>query len=104
MPFVVTKVIKMFVYFKVPLEDLQQASSLLVQALDIRRRYMADSYQTFPSMTARFLRTLDPSDANNRNGNVEQKHDDRMTIEGFFFILFFGIVNVTGFKNDFFLM
>lgn len=47
---------------------------------------MGDSYQTFPSMTARFLRTLDPSDANNRNENIEQKHDDRMTIEGFFFI------------------
>ncbi|XP_077297777.1 AMP deaminase isoform X3 [Arctopsyche grandis] len=65
----------------VPLEDLQQASSLLVQALDIRRRYMADSYQTFPSMTARFLRTLDASDAHYVNGSVELHHDDRMTIE-----------------------
>ncbi|XP_063387499.1 AMP deaminase 2-like isoform X1 [Cydia fagiglandana] len=44
----------------VPLEDLQQASSYLVQALDIRKRYMEMSHQSFCTITARFLRNMDP--------------------------------------------
>ncbi|VVD04347.1 unnamed protein product [Leptidea sinapis] len=49
----------------VPLEDLQQASSYLVQALEIRKRYMKMSSQNFENITARFLRTMDPDNANN---------------------------------------
>nr|CAD7452526.1 unnamed protein product [Timema tahoe] len=62
----------------VPLEDLQQASSLLVRALHIRERYMAVSHQTFPSITSRFLRSVD-------SGCVHLldviTHEDRKTIE-----------------------
>lgn len=43
----------------VPLEDLEQASRLLVEALHIRDRYMDISNQTFPQVTARFLRQMD---------------------------------------------
>ncbi|XP_034833968.1 AMP deaminase 2-like isoform X2 [Maniola hyperantus] len=43
----------------VPLEDLQQASSYLVQALEIRKRYMDMSQQSFVTITTRFLRSMD---------------------------------------------
>ncbi|XP_022130402.1 AMP deaminase 2 isoform X4 [Pieris rapae] len=60
----------------VPLEDLQQASSYLVQALDIRKRYMDISNQTFCSITARFLRSIDPEAAANHTPIVKapQRH------------------------------
>ncbi|XP_014212459.1 AMP deaminase 2 isoform X2 [Copidosoma floridanum] len=61
----------------VPLEDLQQASQLLIRALDIRERYMNNSKQSFPSITTRFLRSVDkkPVSAD------EVQHDDRKAIE-----------------------
>ncbi|KAG8191767.1 hypothetical protein JTE90_008829 [Oedothorax gibbosus] len=40
----------------VPLEDLQQASSLLLQALGLRKKYMDYAGQSFPAITARFLK------------------------------------------------
>ncbi|XP_047512528.1 AMP deaminase 2 isoform X4 [Pieris napi] len=60
----------------VPLEDLQQASSYLVQALDIRKRYMDISNQTFCSITARFLRSIDPEAEANHTPIVKapQRH------------------------------
>ncbi|MDE5061026.1 hypothetical protein OZD67_02685 [Wolbachia endosymbiont of Drosophila nikananu] len=42
----------------VPLEDLERASTLLIEALRLRSRYMAMSDQSFPSTTARFLKTV----------------------------------------------
>ena len=35
--------------FQVPVEDLKNASKLLVSALEIRQRYMKMSYQSFPT-------------------------------------------------------
>ncbi|XP_032521502.2 AMP deaminase 2 isoform X3 [Danaus plexippus] len=59
----------------VPLEDLQQASSYLVQALEIRKRYMDMSQQSFCSITARFLRSMDSEAAANHTPSVSvQKH------------------------------
>ncbi|KAM3959322.1 AMP deaminase 2-like isoform 2-T3 [Aphomia sociella] len=49
----------------VPLEDLQQASSFLVQALEIRKKYMEMSHQSFASITARFVRSMDAEAAAN---------------------------------------
>ncbi|XP_063222825.1 AMP deaminase 2 isoform X2 [Bacillus rossius redtenbacheri] len=63
----------------VPLEDLQQASGLLVQALYIRERYMAVSQQGFPLVTSRFLRSLDSSCQHHLLEGVQ--HEDRKTIE-----------------------
>ncbi|GFS38292.1 AMP deaminase 2 [Nephila pilipes] len=40
----------------VPLEDLQQASSILQQALKLRQKYMTYAIQSFPAITARFLK------------------------------------------------
>lgn len=43
----------------VPLEDLQQASTLLLQALRLREKYMTMSRQSFHPITARFLKCGD---------------------------------------------
>ncbi|CAH0728660.1 unnamed protein product, partial [Brenthis ino] len=55
----------------VPLEDLQQASSYLVQALEIRKRYMDMSQQSFSSITARFLKSMDTEAAANHAPKVK---------------------------------
>uniref|UniRef100_A0A1B6D983 AMP deaminase n=1 Tax=Clastoptera arizonana TaxID=38151 RepID=A0A1B6D983_9HEMI len=62
----------------VPLEDLQSASRLLVEALDIRERYMEMSHQNFPPMASRFLRSFDLKMPHKYN---DIKHEDRKTIE-----------------------
>ncbi|KAF8795086.1 AMP deaminase 2-like [Argiope bruennichi] len=43
----------------VPLEDLKQASSMLLQALNLRQKYMNFANQSFPALTARFLKPRD---------------------------------------------
>ncbi|XP_018579679.1 AMP deaminase 2 isoform X3 [Anoplophora glabripennis] len=55
----------------VPLEDLERASKLIIQALEIRKKYMKMSYQTFSSSAARFL---DPN-------KEQQHHDEKQSIE-----------------------
>lgn len=57
-----------------PLEDLERASKMLVEALRIRQSYMAMSHQNFCQTAARFL---DPD-------REERKHGDKQTIEGKF--------------------
>ncbi|KAH8397378.1 hypothetical protein KR222_000791, partial [Zaprionus bogoriensis] len=42
----------------VPLEDLERASTLLIEALKLRSTYMSMSDQSFPTTTARFLKTV----------------------------------------------
>ncbi|XP_017063721.1 AMP deaminase 2 isoform X2 [Drosophila eugracilis] len=54
----------------VPLEDLERASTLLIEALRLRSHYMAMSDQSFPSTTARFLKTVKLKD---RINNVPVK-------------------------------
>ncbi|XP_011347725.1 AMP deaminase 2 isoform X4 [Ooceraea biroi] len=63
----------------VPLEDLQRASKMLVQALAIRQKYMSNSKQSFPSITSRFLRSIDKRPL---TIDDEVHHDDRKAIEG----------------------
>ncbi|GIY44938.1 AMP deaminase 2 [Caerostris darwini] len=43
----------------VPLEDLQQASTMLLQALKLRQKYMTFSNQSFPPIIERFLKPRD---------------------------------------------
>lgn len=62
----------------VSLEDLQQASRLLVQALRIRERYMELSFQSFPPLASRFLRSFD-SQLLRRNSEIV--HEDKKTIK-----------------------
>ncbi|TRY71988.1 hypothetical protein TCAL_03957 [Tigriopus californicus] len=67
-----------FQFFGVPMEDLQNASKLLVQALQIREDYMRMSYQAFPSVCKRFMKKLDGT------AHKHVEHPDRATIEGGF--------------------
>ncbi|XP_023166868.2 AMP deaminase 2 isoform X2 [Drosophila hydei] len=46
----------------VPLEDLERASTLLIEALKLRAHYMEVSDQSFPTTTARFLKTVSLKD------------------------------------------
>ncbi|XP_026332916.1 AMP deaminase 2 isoform X2 [Hyposmocoma kahamanoa] len=55
----------------VPLEDLQQASSLLVQALEIRKKYMAMSKQSFAHITSRFIHSMDVNATRNHTPSVK---------------------------------
>ena len=61
------------------LEDLEKASHLIIQALELRARYMSLSGQSFPTTTSRFLKTVHER---NRFSNIE--HEDRKTIAGRF--------------------
>ncbi|XP_018340811.1 PREDICTED: uncharacterized protein LOC108747674 isoform X8 [Trachymyrmex septentrionalis] len=63
----------------VPLEDLQRASKMLVQALAIREKYMNNSKQSFPTITSRFLRSIDKRPLTTDD---EVHHDDRKAIKG----------------------
>ncbi|KAG1712139.1 AMP deaminase 2 [Nymphon striatum] len=60
----------------VPLEDLQHASKKLVEAMAIREKYMHMCNQSFPSVTSRFLRTIDKS-----NLIDSFEHEDMKTIQ-----------------------
>ncbi|KAJ8954801.1 hypothetical protein NQ318_014913 [Aromia moschata] len=55
----------------VPLEDLKRAAQLIIQALEIRKKYMKMSHQSFSSTVGRFL---DPE-------KEMQHHDERQSIE-----------------------
>lgn len=61
----------------VPLEDLERASTLLIQALEMRSRYMSISEQSFPTTTLRFLKTVHESDRFNKI-----QYEDRKSIAG----------------------
>jgi len=62
----------------VPLEDLQEASKSLAQALIIREKYMTLAIQSFPKTTSRFLHTLEQYN----NSTVDDiQHEDRKTLE-----------------------
>lgn len=60
----------------VPLEDLERASKMLIQALEIREHNMAIAFQSFPHTTGRFVRAHQEKDANIFH------HDDKKTIAG----------------------
>lgn len=60
----------------VPLEDLELASHLLIQALELRERYMTNSHQSFPQTTGRFVRARQEKDYSIFH------HEDRKTIAG----------------------
>lgn len=60
----------------VPLEDLERASKLLIQALEMREHNMAIAHQSFPHTTGRFVRMHQEKDAKFFH------HDDRKTIDG----------------------
>lgn len=61
----------------VPLEDLEHASSLIIQALEIRERYMSLSMQSFPQTTQRFLKSV-----HNKTMGEFVEYEDKRTTAG----------------------
>lgn len=61
----------------VPLEDLEHASSLIIQALEMRERYMSLSMQSFPQTTERFMRTF-----HNKTMSDIVEYEDKRTTAG----------------------
>nr|BAN21155.1 AMP deaminase [Riptortus pedestris] len=61
----------------VPIEDLERASKMLVEALQIRECYMSMSHQSFPILTSRFIRSVKKEDYH--SNCIE--HDEKMSIE-----------------------
>lgn len=76
----------------VPLEDLERASKLLIQSLELRERYMTMSQQSFPQTTGRFVRARQEKDAN------VVHHDDKKTIAGELFLHVFPQASFNIFK------
>lgn len=54
-----------------PLDDLEHASKLLIQALSIRNRFMELSQQSFPELVGKYFSNEEPF----------LKHEDKKTIE-----------------------
>lgn len=70
----------------VPLEDLERASRLVIQALELRENYMSTSNQSFPKTTARFLKSV-----HDKTMSEDILYEDKRTTAGklrFFFSLF----------------
>lgn len=61
----------------VPLEDLEHASSLVIQALEMRERYMSLSLQSFPQTTQRFLKAV-----HNKTMADKVEYEDKRTTAG----------------------
>lgn len=68
----------------VPLEDLEHASSLIIQALEIRERYMSLSMQTFPQTTQRFLKSV-----HNKTMADRVEYEDKRTTAGTLIVICF---------------
>ena len=62
------------------MEDLQNASKLLVKALEIRERYMKMSRQGFPNTCSKFLREQSGKSLGDDEDDVQ--HRDKATLEG----------------------
>ena len=72
-----------WVFLQVPLEDLFDASKLLIQAMNLRWQYCRDAKHTFPVTTTRFLRWNMQNHPDGSNFcDVEPVHDEKMTVEG----------------------
>lgn len=63
----------------VPLEDLERASRLVIQALELRERHMSISQQSFPQTTARFLKSV-----HEKTMSDDILHEDKRTTAGKF--------------------
>lgn len=66
----------------VPLEDLEMASKLVVQALELRHRYMSVSNQSFPLTTARFLKTVHVDQIKTTAMADSVRYEDKRTTAG----------------------
>ena len=71
------------------MEDLRNASELLLKALEVREKYMKYSHQTYPNLVKRFLMSMG-SAGSPLPGNEaydDGTHSLRATLEGMLNIL-----------------
>lgn len=61
----------------VPLEDLEHASNLIIEALELRERYMSLSMQSFPQTTERYLKSV-----HNKQMTDIVEYEDKRTTAG----------------------
>lgn len=61
----------------VPLEDLERASRLVIQALELREHHMSVSQQSFPQTTARFLKSV-----HEKTMSDKVEYEDKRTTAG----------------------
>ena len=66
------------------MEDLRNASELLLKALEVREKYMKFSHQSFPNLVKRFLMSMGSSGSPLPGNEAydDGTHDGRATLEG----------------------
>ena len=66
------------------MEDLRNASELLLKALEVREKYMKFSHQSFPNLVKRFLMSMGSSGSPlpGTEAYDDGTHDGRATLEG----------------------
>ena len=70
------------------MEDLRNASELLLKALEVREKYMKYSHQSFPNLVKRFLMSMGSSGSPLPGNEAydDGTHSSRATLEGKFLI------------------
>ena len=68
------------------MEDLRNASELLLKALEVREKYMKYSHQSFPNLVKRFLMSMGSSGSPLPGNEAydDGTHSSRATLEGIF--------------------
>lgn len=79
-----------------PLEDLEHASSLIIQALELRERYMSLSMQSFPQTTQRFLKAV-----HNKTMADKVEYEDKRTTAGEYIKFFYFALSIVFLSDDF---
>ena len=66
------------------MEDLRNASELLLKALEVREKYMKYSYQSFPNLVKRFLMSMGSSGSPlpGTEDYDDGTHQDRASLAG----------------------
>jgi len=68
---------------QVPIEDLVDASKLLIEALAMRWEYCSAAQHTFPSAATRFFRNYDKQNSTHlRTFLDEPTHDEKRSVRG----------------------
>ena len=71
------------------MEDLRNASELLLKALEVREKYMKYSHQSFPNLVKRFLMSMGSSGSPLPGNEAydDGTHSSRATLEGNFILI-----------------
>ena len=78
------------------MEDLRNASELLLKALQVREKYMKYSYQSFPNLVKRFLMSMGSSGSPLPGAEAydDGDHPGRATLEGMPIFIMYGNVGI----------